>query len=223
MNYYMKLTATGSSKVAAAQAGGDPVSLTEMALGDGNGNPVGLPVGDETALVNEVYRGALSSISVNENDAAVVMAESYVPAATGGWSVREVGIYDAAGDLFAYGNFPDTYKPTAAEGSTRDMSVVAALRVQGSDNVELVIDTTLVGATRAYVDSSVADHAASRNHPDATTAARGFAKLATPEQAVAGESTTLSVTPEGLQGKAAEIINALQRERRQKTYFMGQN
>jgi phage-related tail fiber protein len=49
--YLMKLTATGAAKVAAEQAGGPVVGLTHIALGDGNGNPVGLPSGTETALL----------------------------------------------------------------------------------------------------------------------------------------------------------------------------
>lgn len=126
MSFFMKLTAAGAAKVAAAQSGGPAVSLTHIALGDGNGNPVAEPTGSETALVREVYRDQISALYTNPNDNTLFMVEGLVPSNVGGFSVREVGIFDAENQLFAYGNFPETYKPVAAEGSTRDMVIVAA-------------------------------------------------------------------------------------------------
>lgn len=223
MNYYMKLTNTGLVKDAAAKAGGDPVALAEMAIGDGGGNPVGLPIGDEIALVNEVYRNALSSLFINPNDATVMMAEVSVPAENGGWSVREVGIYDADGDLFAYGNFPETYKPTAVEGSTREMIVIVAIRMQSSDSVELVIDTSVVGATRTYVDNGIAAHKDSRDHPAATTTAKGFVEISTTEESIQGLSSSHAVPPSGLAAHVSSRLVKYNQSAKLFSYFMGQN
>ncbi|MEX1197807.1 MAG: phage tail protein [Pseudohongiellaceae bacterium] len=151
----MKLTQAAEAKLANANTGGPAVSLTQMAIGDGNGNPVGIPQGDETDLVREVYRTDINSLGQNASDPTIMQAEAVISAATGGWAVREVGVFDAEGDLFAYGNFPDTYKPTAAEGSTRDMLIAAALKVGNADNVELVIDASIVVATRQWVLNTI--------------------------------------------------------------------
>lgn len=155
MSFYMKLTAVGVAQVAAAQSGGPAVTLTHLAVGDGNGNPVAEPTGSETALVREVYRDQLSALYTNPNDATMFMVEGLLPSNVGGWSVREVGIFDTDGRLFAYGNFPETYKPIAAEGSTRDMVIVAAVKVADASVVNLVIDTSVVGATRQWVLSTI--------------------------------------------------------------------
>lgn len=151
MSFYLKLTATGAAKMAAAQGGGTLVSLTHIAVGDGNGNPVGEPSGAETALAREVYRSAIAALYVSPGDNTIFMAEMTIPSATGGWSVREIGIFDADGALFAYGNFPETYKPIAAEGSTREMVIVGAVRVSNASVVNLVIDANIVLASRAWV------------------------------------------------------------------------
>jgi phage-related tail fiber protein len=152
----MKLTTTGAAKVAAAQLpGGNPVELTHIAVGDGNGNPVALPTGTETALVREVYRDQIADLATSTTDNQVVVAEMTIPTAAGGWTVREVGIFDADGDLFAYGNFPATFKPTGTDGATREMVIRAALRVSSTDAVVLVIDDTIVLASRAWTLSQI--------------------------------------------------------------------
>lgn len=151
----MKLTAVGAAKVAAAQTGGANVSLTHIAIGDGNGNPVSNPTGSETALVREVYRDQIAALYTNANDPTIMMAEMTIPSDEGGWSVREIGIFDADGQLFAYGNFPETYKPVADEGSTREMVVVSAIKVANADVVDLVIDANIVLASRQWVTSIV--------------------------------------------------------------------
>lgn len=154
-DYYLKLTTSGLVKIAAAGTGGPVVSLTHMAAGDGNGNPVMPPTGSETALVHETYRDQINALYVNTNDSAIMMAEFIIPSATGGWAIHEVGIFDAEGDLFAYGNFPATFKPIAESGSTRDMVVSAAVKVNNTAVIELVIDTSIVLATRQWVLSTI--------------------------------------------------------------------
>lgn len=155
MNFLMKLTALGAAKIAAATANLGAVNLTEMAVGDGNGNPVPPPTGAETTLVREVYRANINSLAVNANDATVMLAEMLIPGSVGGFAIHEVGVYDDDGDLFAYANFPATYKPIATEGSTRDMIVQAAMKVANASAVNLVVDGNLVLATRQWVLATI--------------------------------------------------------------------
>lgn len=153
MAYLLKLTAAGAAKLTAANAGGPAVSLTHIAIGDGNGNPVAEPTGNETALVHEIagQRRQINALYVSPTDSTVMMAEMVIPADQGGFAVHEIGIFDAEGGLFAYGNFPATYKPLASEGSTRDMIIEAAMKVSNSAVIQLVIDASIVIATRPWV------------------------------------------------------------------------
>ncbi|RSZ56152.1 phage tail protein [Massilia atriviolacea] len=154
MEYGVKLTAVGLAKIAAAVANKGIVKLTHMAVGDGNGNPT-LPDPAQTALVREVYRGMINSLLVDANDPAVMHAELLIPSNSGDFAIHEVGVYDQDGQLFAVGNFPATWKPLAAHGSTRDMIVDLAIKVSNTANVQLVVDTQFVGATRSWVISTI--------------------------------------------------------------------
>lgn len=184
MPFMMKLTAAGAAKVAAAQAGGTAVTLTEFAVGDGDGAAVAAPTGAETELVNERWRGDISALAVKAGAPTIVVAEALLPSDVGGWTVHELGVFDDDGDLFAYGNFPATFKPLAVDGATREMIVKAELRVNSAANVELVIDPALVMATRAWclstflqIDQNLADVADAA----AALANLGGAPLASPE------------------------------------------
>lgn len=152
--YVAKLTAVGLAKLAAASTGGPNVVLTTMCIDDGGGNPVSLdPVPSE--LVRKVHETQINALYVNPNDPTMMMAEMVIPSDKGGWSIRGVGIRDAAGALFAYAKFPETYKPTAEEAGTRDMIIHIAIKVGNSADVELVIDTSIVAATRPWVIATI--------------------------------------------------------------------
>ena len=182
MSFLMKLTSAGAAKIAAANAG-DPLELTEMAAGDGSGAAVPAPTGAEIALVNEVWRGDLSALSVSVADAQVMIAEAVIPMAEGPFTVREIGVFDVDGDLFAYGNFPETYKPDPSEGSAREMLIRASIRVATTDNVTISIDESAVFATQAWCNGRFLQIDANLSDVDDAAAALanlGGAPLANP-------------------------------------------
>lgn len=149
-DFVCKITNVGAAKLAAANMpGGAAVRFTHMAVGDGNGNPV-TPDVTATTLVNEVYRHQINALFVNPSDSTILVAELVIPSDIGGWGIREIGVFDADGALFAVGNFPDTYKPIAAEGSTREMVIYVAIKTGNAANVELLIDTSILLATRQW-------------------------------------------------------------------------
>lgn len=155
MTYSMKVTEAGLAKLALVNTGGPTVSIIHGAIGDGGGTPVNPPTGAENTLVGELARYALNRLAPHPSDPALVVAEFIVPANSGGWHIREVGLFTDDGELFAYGNFPETYKPTAAEGSTRDMLITAYVRVSNAANMTLILDPNLVVATREWVAANV--------------------------------------------------------------------
>lgn len=118
-------TSYGLAAMAQAEATGTPINLTHMAVGDGNGNAV-TPSEPQTALVREVYRAAVNRVYQDPADPKLFTAELVVPAGVAGFTMREVGVFDADGGLFAVGNLPDTYKPTSGEGAFSD----AVIRLQ---------------------------------------------------------------------------------------------
>ena len=159
--YFCILTAIGEAKLANATALGQTLEFSQMALGDGGGS-MPIPSQSREALVNEVRRAPLNAVAIDEDNPNWIVCEQIVPAEVGGWTIRELGIIDADGDLVAVGNFPETYKPILAEGSGRTQTVRMVLQVSNSASVTLKIDPSVVLATREYVDDAkeaAEDHA----------------------------------------------------------------
>ena len=177
VKYKTVITRAGAVKLAAATVpDGKKVNFTAMAIGDGGGT---LPVPDpnQTKLVKEVWRHALNKISQDNKNKNYVVAELLIPPETGGFWMREMGLYDDTGTLIAVGNMAESYKPALAEGSGRAQTVRMVIMVSDIESVELTIDTSMVMATQDYVDDKLAEHEQSRRHPDATLTAKGFTRL----------------------------------------------
>ncbi len=149
--YFTLITAKGRPKLAASLVpGGTPLDLTTMAFGDGGGAAV-TPVENRETLVNEVHRQPVNSVERDPDNAGWIIVRCVLPPEIGGWTAREVGLYDAAGDMVAYGNFPTSYKPKLAEGSGKELIVDIYLEVGSSAQVTLQINPSIVTATQAWV------------------------------------------------------------------------
>lgn len=153
MSYQTLTTNLGLAKIAAAIGAGQTISLPTIKLGDGNGNTV-TPSPTQTDLVRVVYTGPTNSLTASQTNPNRITAELVVPASVGGFTVREAGIYDAAGALIFVCNFPSVYKPLPSEGSARDLVVRIVFEVVNSGVVNLVIDTNVTVATRAWVTNN---------------------------------------------------------------------
>ncbi|EPL6863057.1 phage tail protein [Enterobacter kobei] len=195
VKYKTVITKAGAVKLAAATVpNGKKVNFTAMAIGDGGGT---LPVPDpnQTKLVKEVWRHALNKISQDNKNKNYVVAELLIPPETGGFWMREMGLYDDTGTLIAVGNMAESYKPALAEGSGRAQTVRMVIMVSDIESVELTIDTSMVMATQDYVDDKLAEHEQSRRHPDATLTAKGFTQLSS---ATDSASESVAATPKAV-------------------------
>jgi phage-related tail fiber protein len=149
--FFAILTNVGVAKQANADALGVPWNITEMGVGDANdSDPV--PDATQTRLLNERRRAPLNQLSVDPKNAAIIIAEQVIPGEVGGWWIREIGLYDADGDLVAIANCAPSFKPLLNQGSGRTQVVRINLLVSNSSNVELKIDPSVVLSTRDYVD-----------------------------------------------------------------------
>ncbi|HFN3535636.1 TPA: phage tail protein [Enterobacter hormaechei] len=152
--YYAVLTNVGAAKLANATALGAQVEITQMAVGDGNGI-LPTPNPAQTALVHELRRAPLNSLSIDPNNANQIIAEQVIPEDVGGWWIREIGLFDKDGDMIAVANCAETYKPQLQEGSGRVQVVRMILIVSSTAAVTLKIDPSVVLATRQYVDDQI--------------------------------------------------------------------
>ncbi|EBD0408292.1 phage tail protein [Salmonella enterica] len=180
--------------IAAMSPGGTKLTLTQMAVGDGGGNPTN-PDTTSTALVNEVWRAAVNSVSVDKTHSNIIIVELLIPAEVGGFWVREAGIYDEFNKLVAICSLPASEKPLLEQGSGRAQTVRMTLIVSDTSIVNITIDSTTIMATNEYVDNSLEEHEKSRNHPDATLTDKGFTKL---YSGVTSIDETMAATPKAV-------------------------
>ncbi|HBP9018572.1 TPA: phage tail protein [Escherichia coli] len=189
------ITDTGAKKLAQAAApDGKPVRLTHMAVGDGGGT---LPTPDskQIRLVHEVWRNTVNRVILDATHQNRIIAELVIPPETGGFWIREIGVFDEHGDLIAVGNTAESYKPTVAEGSGRAQTFRTILTVSSTATVALTVDNTMVMATVDYVDDKLKEHEQSRRHPDASLTTKGFTQLSSDTTST---SETRAATPKAI-------------------------
>ncbi len=149
--YYAMLTATGLAEMASAQANGVPIVIAQFAVGDANGVSYS-PTGNETGLEHQVWAGNVNKVYVHPNNANWVVVEAIIPATSGGFSIREAGLYDSNGNFIAIASYPLVTLPGPGSGSSADFYIRMILELSNTATVQQTIDSSLIMATEQYVD-----------------------------------------------------------------------
>lgn len=150
--FYTILTTIGQQKMAAAIAGGAPIALHELAVGSGVADAYYSPLESQNTLQTEVWRGLLNSLETDPTNPNYCIAEAVIPTNVGGFTIREVGIFDTAGDLIAIGKFPETYKPVTTSGTSKELVIRFIFEVANASVVNLTVDPSFIMASVAYVN-----------------------------------------------------------------------
>lgn len=147
--FYSILTAKGLEKVAALVAG-ETITLSQMVFG----NSTSIPYEDQTELGGEKHRCDLVKVVVDSNHPNTIIAEAIIKSDVGGFWIREVGIIDSDGDLFAVGKYPATYKPLTDEGSVKELGVRMILAVTNAGDVVVTYNNGIMdGAANTNLDN----------------------------------------------------------------------
>lgn len=143
--YFAILTNKGTEKLAQYLQSGEKLTISWVVVGDGNGS-IPMPDPGRTALVHEVWRGPaqVTGDLVNKN---VIKATSVIPTDVGGWNVREIGLIDQDGELFAIANAPGYPKISIADGINNDMCVGMCVAVSNQAGINIKVDGTVIIAT----------------------------------------------------------------------------
>ncbi len=159
-DYYTLLTNAGIAYETACKAAGVPIKLTQISVGDGGG-AVYNPAATATALKREVWRGPLNALFQDEKNPSWLLAEVTIPPDVGGWCVREAGLWTDTGILYAIVKYPESFKPVlATSGSGKEFYIRSIFETSNASLVTLLIDDTVVKATRAWVTDFVAEELA---------------------------------------------------------------
>lgn len=194
---------------AAAAAGGERVVFTTVALGDavpptvspGDAPPAGVLSDQGLGLINERWRGGVASVAINADNAQQVDVCVHVPDAAPSFTIREIAVYDEAGDQVVCA-VTNIVKPSAGvDNVAADFTLYVSI-VVGNASAVVVVAPSGGYATIAYVDERINEIAfvppaaergveyvpADRKYRGvlATTALVGVARQATNAEAAAG-------------------------------------
>lgn len=153
MDFYTLLTNSGKGSITRSYAMSTPLHLTTFAVGDG-GDGYYDPDITQTSLINETYRGNISKIYVDADYENRLIVECAIPSDSGGYYIREVGIFDSNKNLFAIGRLPESYKPIEEEGSTRDFYIKVVLEVENLEDRQLIIDSNVSIVSFDYLENN---------------------------------------------------------------------
>jgi len=148
--YYTVVTDYGVKKMLKAVQDETKVNITEFAVGDGGGGNYE-PAAEMTGLKNEVWRGPVNACYISGDSENLLIVESMIPSNVGGFTIREMGIFDDGGGMVAVCNTPDTQKVKISDGILHELDLSMELALTNTDSVELIVDPNVVTATKKDV------------------------------------------------------------------------
>jgi|GEM_PF-3204843 len=136
------LTSIGEQKLAAS-IGGTPLNLTTVRVGDGNGASI-TPNRLMTDLVRRVGDAYPVTLSARDNDTPTMWRiRTAIPAEAGPFTVREIGVFDAAGAMIAIASHAEV-EFLGAGGDIVSMVLDIVFPVSGQANVSLNVSEDVV-------------------------------------------------------------------------------
>lgn len=145
--YYSVVTDAGVAKIALAVHNGKKIHITHMAAGDGGGEYY-QPSAGQMILKNEVWRGTIADYRISEESENLLIVSSVIPAEAGGFTVRELGVFDDEGTMIAVCNTPATGKVRVSDGVVHELHLSMEIILTNENALELVIDPTVFTATK---------------------------------------------------------------------------
>ncbi len=169
-DFYSIWTNIGKAKLANKVALNQKLVITQMALGDGGKDDESgsyQPSEAQETLKRERYRGDISYIEIDAENANWLNTVMTIPPDIGGFFICEVGLFDDEGDMIAVASVPVSYKPVLDEGASKDITIKITTVVSNTENVTLKVNPLTIIATiqdvnaakessKAYTDAQVA-------------------------------------------------------------------
>lgn len=160
--YKTLVTDKGNAKIALAVLNGEKINVTTAVVGDGGGTYYS-PTPDMTALKHEVWRGDIANKEINAASANMVDVKIVLDGSVGGFTVREIGLLDADGDLIAICNTPDTEKAVILDGIAATLTLIMHVVFTNVDAVEFQIDPSVDNISAADMEAAIKKHNADPN------------------------------------------------------------
>ncbi|WP_321834076.1 phage tail protein [Clostridium butyricum] len=148
--YYTVVTDIGQAKIANSIYSGKKLDLTLLKLGDGNGAFYN-PDSSQTDVKKEVWRGNVVDVEIDAGNPNWINIYTVIAPTDGGFTIREMAVFDSDGDMIGICNCAESYKPTLDEGSGKEITMKMTLAVVNTSAITLKIDPTIIYAKRKDV------------------------------------------------------------------------
>lgn len=148
--YFAVVTDLGTKEMLQAVNEEKKVNIVHFAVGDGGGQYY-VPDAAMTELKNEVWRGEIGSCRISGESENVMIVETVIPSKEGGFTIREMAVFDEKGTMIAICNTPDTAKVRVTDGVVHELLLKMEILLNNKDSVQLVADPNVVTATKEDV------------------------------------------------------------------------
>lgn len=146
--FYSILTEKGKEKEMKCLNGECAYDIWEIAVGDGNGSYYE-PETTQIALKNECWRGLVARC---ENEDETRYAIAHIPADVGGFTIREIGAFDKAGNLLIIGKCAKNIKKLPETGDIKQLSYRVDLSIINKLVLPFIIDPSINTPSINYVE-----------------------------------------------------------------------
>lgn len=150
--YFSIVTDVGTEEMIRAINEEKKVNIVEFAVGDGGGAYY-TPSQSMKALRRETWRGSVNSCKISDDNENVLVIDSVIPSDVGGFTIREMAVFDDKGNMIAICNTPDTQKVKVSDGVVHELALSMEILLSNTDSVQLIVDPNVVTATKKDLDN----------------------------------------------------------------------
>lgn len=133
------LTTSGLQKFAVATPE-TPMTVKYMAIGTGTGTPRE----NMTTLFNEVHRVEIPNPLRDPDEPKNLEFTGYIPTSVGGWTVTELGLFDASGVLVAYDLLDESIVKSGPDSALKtEMYPTVVLALSNAADTQLIVSNSI--------------------------------------------------------------------------------
>ena len=148
-DFYSILTQKGISKQLECIENLTEFDISYIAVGDGNGS-LYTPSETQTTLKNEKWRGEILTHGITDNKLFVTAS---LPIDVGGFTIREIGLFDSSNNLLCIGKCPETNKHSSSEGGAQELFIKFYMSITNSELLPLIVQSSQEIASVDYVNN----------------------------------------------------------------------
>ncbi len=148
------ITTQGAAMIAQCILEGKKLPIVEAAAGDADGAYY-QPTVDQTALKGEKWRGQIVSATLNSNTPNMLDVKIVIGEDVGGFTIREMALFDSDGNMIAICNTPATEKVMLSGNVSGKLTMLMHLLVADASVLEFTITPSLDTVTRQEMDAAL--------------------------------------------------------------------